>query len=158
MPRWKRGELTIEQLISMGHLSTLTKSVSDGSTVLGQAKLRLKVAESALEIDPDGAYTNAYDAARLAATALLTQQGLRPTVAGGHRVVEEALLAQFGDGFARFSVLRRRRHELDYPTATYSQASGSEAAEAVSTARLFVDTAETLLPELGFFRDDGAQG
>jgi uncharacterized protein (UPF0332 family) len=106
-----------------------------------------------LTIDPDGAYTNAYDAARLAATALLTQQGLRPTTSGGHRAVEEALLAQFGPGFSKFSVLRRRRHELDYPGTSYSEASDDEARDAVETARLFLETAERILPELGFFSD-----
>lgn len=153
MPRWKRGETTVERLLASGDLDAIGKSVSDGSAVMEQAKRRLKVAEAALVIDPDAAYTNAYDAARLAATALLTQQGLRPTTAGGHRAVEEALLAQFGQGFSKFSVLRRRRHELDYPDTSYSEASDGEAQDALSTARLFVDTAAKILPELGFFGD-----
>ena len=153
MPRWKRGEAAIERLLAVGHLSVLAKSVSDGSAVLEQARRRLKVAEAALSIDPDGAYTNAYDAARLAATALLAQQGLRPTATGGHRAVEEAILAQFGHGFAKFGMLRRRRHELDYPTATYAGASATEAHEAVDIARTFTETAEKIRPELGFFSE-----
>ena len=67
--------------------------------------------------------------------------------------MEEALLAQFGQGFSKFSVLRRRRHELDYPDTTYSEASGSEAQDALGTAQLFVETAARILPELGFFGD-----
>ncbi|HMR13834.1 MAG TPA: HEPN domain-containing protein [Arachnia sp.] len=153
MPRWKRGESVIERLVRAGSLDVIGKSASDGSAVLAQAGRRLRIAEAALEIDPDGAYTNAYDAARLAATALLTQQGLRPTTSGGHRAVEEALLAQFGPGFSKFSVLRRRRHELDYPGTSYSEASDDEARDAVETARLFLETAERILPELGFFSD-----
>lgn len=98
-----------------------------------------------------GAYTNAYDAARLAATALLTQQGLRPTTRGGHRAVEEALLAQFGQGFAKFGVMRRRRHELDYPAATYTESSREEAEGAVGVARLFLDASKKILAQLGFF-------
>lgn len=154
MARWKRGEATIERLLAAGELDRIGKSVSDGSAVLEQARRRLKIAEAALEIDPDGAYTNAYDAARLAATSLLTQQGLRPTSAGEHRAVEESLLAQFGSGFAKFSVLRRRRHELDYPDTSYSEASDDEAQDAVSTARLFTETAAKILPGLGFFSDE----
>lgn len=156
MARWKRGEATIERLLEAGEFDRIGKSVSDGSAVLEQALRRLKIAEAALEIDPDGAYTNAYDAARLAATSLMTQQGLRPTQTGGHRAVEEALLAQFGSGFSKFSVLRRRRHELDYPDTSYSEASDAEALDAVNTARLFVDTAARILPELGFFGDEPA--
>lgn len=156
MPRWKRGEATIERLMAAGELDAISKSASDGSAVLEQARRRLRIAAAALEIDLDGAYTNAYDSARLAATALLTQQGLRPTQSGGHRAVEEALLAQFGPGFSRFSVLRRRRHELDYPDTFYSEASTQEARDAVATATLFVDTAAKLLPELGFFNGEPA--
>lgn len=156
MARWARGERTIERMLAAGELDALGKSASDGSAVLEQARRRLRIAEAALAIDPDGAYTNAYDAARLAATALLTQQGLRPTTTGGHRAVEEALLAQFGAGFSKFSVLRRRRHELDYPDTSYSEASDSEAQDAVDTSGLFVQTATKILPELGFFGDEKA--
>lgn len=154
MVRWKRGDLTIQRLLGAGELDLISKAAADGAAVLDQARRRLKIAQAAQAIDPDGAYTNSYDAARLAATALLAQQGLRPTQAGGHRAVEEALLAQFGSGFSKFSVLRRRRHELDYPGTTYSEASENEAQDAVDTASLFVETAAKILPELGFFSDE----
>lgn len=156
MPRWKRGETTIERLLATSNLDLIGRSASDGSAILEQSKRRLKIAEAALAIDPDGAFTNAYDAARLAATALLAQQGLRPTQIGGHRAVEEALQAQFSPGFSKFSMLRRRRHELDYPDTSYSEASGHEARDAVNTADLFIETAAKLLSELGFFSDDPA--
>lgn len=55
MARWKRGEATIERLLAAGELDRIGKSVSDGSAVLEQARRRLKIAEAALEIDPDGA-------------------------------------------------------------------------------------------------------
>ena len=153
MSRWPRGEAIIERLLAAGEVDLIAKSASDGRPLLEQAERRLKVAEAALAIDADGAYTNAYDAARLAATALLAQQGLRPTTEGGHRAVEEALIAQFGEGFSRFRVLRRRRHELDYPTSTYAESSPAEAEDAVATARQFLDAARRILPELHFFRD-----
>jgi hypothetical protein len=59
----------------------------------------------------------AYDAARKAATALLTHQGLRPTTAGGHIAVAEAVRAQFPGvpGLASLDRLRRRRNQADYP-------------------------------------------
>lgn len=151
MARWPRGEATIERLLAAGDLDAIDRSASDGGPLLAQAQRRLKIAEAALDIDTDGAYTNAYDTARLAATALLTQQGLRPTTRGGHRAVEEALLAQFGQGFAKFGVMRRRRHELDYPAATYTESSREEAEGAVGIARLFLDASRKILTELGFF-------
>jgi len=154
MSRWGAGEATVERLLASGALDVIGKSASDGAAVLAQAGRRLEVAEAALSIDPDAAYTNAYDAARLAATALLIQQGLRPTTVGGHKAVEEAILAQFGAGFSKFSMLRRRRHELDYPDTSYTEATDREAQGAVDIARLFVTSATKILPELGFFSDD----
>lgn len=40
MPRWKRGERTIEGLLSASEFDVIGKSVSDGSAVLEQAKRR----------------------------------------------------------------------------------------------------------------------
>jgi len=58
MSRWKRGEVAVERLLASGDLDAITKSASQGSVVLDQARRRLKVAEAALAIDLDGAYTN----------------------------------------------------------------------------------------------------
>ena len=52
-----------------------------------------------VETDPEGAYTLLYDASRLALTAALAVQGLRPTTRGGHVVVGDALRAQRGPKF-----------------------------------------------------------
>lgn len=151
MARWPRGQAVIEQLLTSGALSSVDRSASDGLALLAQAQRRLRIAEAGLEIDAGGAYTNAYDAARLVGTALAAQQGLRPTTQGGHSVVEEVIVTQFGPGFARFGVLRRRRHELDYPGSAYTGASRSEASEAAETVQAFVKAAEQLLEQLGFF-------
>jgi len=93
----------------------------------------------------------AYDAARYAATALLAQQGLRPTTAGGHVAVESAIRAQFGDGFRGFGFLRRRRNELEYPSASTAASDVDEANEAVTQSRGIVQAAEQLLTALSFF-------
>ena len=101
--------------------------------------------------NPDSALVLAYDAARYAATALLAQQGLRPTTAGGHVGVESAIRAQFGDGFRGFSFLRRRRNELEYPSTGTAASDVDEANEPVAESRGIVEAAEQLLPNLGFF-------
>jgi hypothetical protein len=44
MPRWKRGEATVERLLDELSLSAIDKSASDGSPVLEQARRRLKIA------------------------------------------------------------------------------------------------------------------
>jgi hypothetical protein len=50
------------------------------------------------------AYVLAYDAARFVCIAQLAQQGLLATTSGGHYVVEQAVGAQFGEGFRLFGV------------------------------------------------------
>lgn len=104
--------------------------------------------------DPRTAYVSAYDAARLALTALLVQQGLRPTSSGGHVAVSEAAIAQFGSGFREFDALRRRRrwNQVEYPQMPVeSTVAESEAEKAITRARDIVAAAQQLIDQLGFF-------
>jgi hypothetical protein len=100
---------------------------------------------------PDSGFTLAYDAARLATTAVLIQQGLRPTTSGGHYVADQAVRAQFDDVFKSFGVLRRRRNELEYLLDPAAEATAEEAADAVAKVESIITSAAKLLPELGFF-------
>lgn len=83
MARWPRGEAEIERLLGLGHLQTVTGAAADGQPLLDKANRTLATAASITSSDPDSALVLAYDAARYATTALLAQQGLRPTTAGG---------------------------------------------------------------------------
>ena len=83
--------------------------------MLDKAQRTLDTARTIAAADPNSAYTLAYEAARHAGTALLAQQGLRPTSRGGHYALERALRGQFGQGFRAFGTMRRRRNELEYP-------------------------------------------
>jgi hypothetical protein len=99
----------------------------------------------------EGHLERAYDASRQACLALLAQQGLRPTTAGGHYAVEEAIRAQFGGGLRAFGGLRRRRNELEYPLYPTEIASAAEAAETLKTASEIINAVAQLLPNLEFF-------
>jgi hypothetical protein len=111
----------------------------------------LASAKALLDIDPDSTYTLAYDAARFACTALLAQQGLRPTTNGGHYAVEQVVRAQFQSHFQSYGTLRRRRHELEYPSAPDAGTTPEEAAEACGSAQAIIEAAGKLLPHLRFF-------
>ena len=100
------------------------------------------------------AYVLAYDAARFACIALLAQQGLRATTSGGHYAVEQAVRAQFGDGFRPFGALRRRRNELEYPHLPADTATSEEAEQAAGTAQRLIGAAGTLLSQLSFFSQE----
>jgi hypothetical protein len=123
---------------------------ADGEPLPAKAGRTLATAASITSSDPDSALVLAYDAARYATTALLAQQGLRPTTAGGHVAVDLAIRAQFGDGFRGFGYLRRRRNELEYPTVGTAASDVDEANDAVAQSRGIVEAAGKLLPNLGF--------
>jgi hypothetical protein len=117
MPRWMRGESEVEALLRAGDLQKLTGEAANGTQLLKKAATTLETARSVTKRDPDSAFVLAYDAARIALTALLAHQGLRPTTKGGHYAVERAVRAQFGPGFRQFGALRRRRNEIGVPRA-----------------------------------------
>lgn len=69
-----------------------------------------------------------------------------------HIAVERTLRAQFDPGFSDFHNLRRRRNELEYPSATAPEAAtADEAREALEAATGIVAQAERLLPSLDLF-------
>ena len=93
-------------------------ALSKACVYLQKASRTLETAGDIADQDPDSAYVLVYDAARYAGTAILAHRGLRPTTSGGHYALEVALRAQFGDGFRPFGAVRRRRNELEYPSAS----------------------------------------
>src|SRR5665648_656726 len=99
MSRWPRGEAEIEQLIATKQLQQVIGGQANGAHLLQKASRTLETAGEIADQDPDSAYVLAYDAARYAGTAILAQQGLRPTTSGGHYAVEVALRAQSATGF-----------------------------------------------------------
>jgi hypothetical protein len=113
-------------------------------------------ARSIVGEDPDSAYVLAYDACRKAAGALLAHQGLRPTTAGGHIAVVEAMEAQFPStpGFRSLDRLRRRRNQSEYADPRdFDPIDVDEALGAIVVADECIDTARRLLDstQLGRF-------
>ena len=137
--------------MDVGELQKVQGAEANGQSLLDKAMRTLASARTLLEIDPDSSYSLAYDAARFACTALLAQQGLRPTTSGGHYAVEQVVRAQFQAHFQSYGTLRRRRHELEYPTALGGGTTPEEATEACESADAILEAAGKLLPHLGFF-------
>ncbi|HEY1665049.1 MAG TPA: HEPN domain-containing protein [Trebonia sp.] len=149
--RWSVGEATIERLLAAGHVERVQGAQADGESWLERARRGLDAAQLLAQSAPDSSVVLAYDAARQACVALLAEQGLRPTTAGGHYAIEEVIRAQFGPTLRAFGGLRRRRNELEYPLYPTEQATVAEAAESLKTAAEIIDSATKLLPNLGFF-------
>jgi len=140
--------------LAAAHFPGRRHAAGDGAPLLEQAGRTATTAAGLVTSDPYSAYVLAYDAARFTCIALLAQQGLRATTSGGHYAVEQAVRAQFGDGFRPFGILRRRRNELEYPHLPADTASAEEAEQAAKTAQRLITAAGTLLPQLSFFSQD----
>lgn len=152
MARREMGQADIERLITGRDLESVTGAEANGAPLLEKAHRTIATAAGISADDPYSSYVLAYDAARAACTALLAQQGLRPTTKGGHIAVEQAVRSQFGPGFRAFGALRRRRNELEYPHLPEDTASLDEATEAVGSSQRLIAAADQLLPRLSFFR------
>ena len=127
---WTVGRERILELIDAGELERVAVNREHAQGLLLRARRHLKTAHRLVVDDPEGAYTLLYDASRLAMTAALAVQGLRPTTRGGHIVVGDALRAQRGphDAVGKlYSRLRRTRHEVEYPGLDYEPIAVEEA-------------------------------
>jgi hypothetical protein len=94
--RWNAGEATVERLLADGRVERVQGAQADGASWLDRARRGLEAARVLADSAPDSSVVLAYDAARQACVAVMAQQGLRPTTAGGHYAVEEVVRAQFG--------------------------------------------------------------
>src|SRR5271157_1164112 len=94
MSAWSQGRAEIEALLAGGELQQVPASREQADRLLEQARHHLESAQTLRDFDPEGAYALVYDAARKALTAMLENQGLRPTSKGGHIVVFVAAKAQ----------------------------------------------------------------
>jgi len=152
---WGKGRDTVENLLRRGHLEQVRADSDEAQYLLAKARAHLDTAAAVAETDPEIAYGALYSAARKALTALLRQQGLRPTRAGGHEVVIEVAEAQLVPPLAAvlrpFRRLKRARTGGDYG-ASEAALSTEDVLVDLPAARAIVDAASTILPQLPVFQ------
>jgi len=68
--RWEQGRAQIDDLIQQGRLTRVAPNSELAESHLGQAGTHLAAAAAVRDLDPAGAFTLTYDAARLALAAL----------------------------------------------------------------------------------------
>lgn len=154
--RWAKGADRVTALIESRDLQQVIADPEAVDALLASARRHIASARLTVDQDPESAYTLAYDAARKSATSLLSHQGLRPTSAGGHLAVVDAIRAQFPGvpGLTSLDRLRRRRNQAEYPDPRgYDPITAAEANDAISVAGHCATSAERLLQlaELGVF-------
>jgi hypothetical protein len=154
--RWAKGADQVNALIEARHLQRVVADPDTVAALLESARRHVESARLTASRDPEAAYSLAYDAARKSATALLNHQGLRPTTAGGHLAVVDAVRAQFPGvpGLTSLDRLRRRRNQAEYPDPrSYDPITINEADDAIKVTVDCIASAERLLDvdQLGVF-------
>ena len=143
MNRWERGRGEIDQLIQQGRLTRVAADRALAESHLTQARTHLAAAVTLRDLDPAGAFTLAYDAARLALAALLVNQGLRPRGEGAHAVLLQAAIAQLEPPrqaeIREFDWMRRLRNDTQYPDTDRLSASADDVDQAIPSAQAIVD-------------------
>lgn len=92
--KWEQGRGAIDRMLANSELQRVPASREQAERLLAQARVHVASALQVCDTDPPGGYALAYDGARKALTAILENQGLRPTTRGGHLAVSEAVRAQ----------------------------------------------------------------
>jgi hypothetical protein len=153
MSGWQTGRAHIEQLLDSRWLESVHASGDLADRLLHESSAHLQTARTAVDHDSTGALQLAYGAARKAALALLTAQGLRATTDGGHKATAEAAAAQFDGTFDRLDRMRRRRNDAEYPDIDTPDVTDDDANDAIESAQRMHDAAVALIAsgKLGVF-------
>jgi hypothetical protein len=128
---------TIKTLVAGRILEQVREDPETANTWTSQAVLHLEGARRIADLDPAGAHTLAYDAARKAASAALLTLGYRArAVPGSHAGVAKAIesMARSTDearALARLDQLRRDRNRSEYGVRVFG---GREVDAAISAA------------------------
>lgn len=145
MMRWEQGRPTVERLLAERHLDQVPASREHADALLEKARSARMLVDS----EPAAGYALAYDAARMALTAVLENQGLRPTSRGGHLAVLDAVTAQLdpplGADVRAVNRLRLRRNRLEYPFGSEPTVTPDELVEALAKVDVAIGLASKVL-------------
>jgi hypothetical protein len=151
---WEKGREAVELLLASGHVERVTADPDEARYLLDRAGTHLATAQREADEDPEIAYDALYAAARKALTALLRQQGLRPTRQGGHEAVIQAAEAQLVPPLAAvlrpYRRLRRQRAEGDY-LASEGAISPDDVRTDLAAATAIVAAAGDVVPHMSVF-------
>lgn len=154
--QWGQGRDAILQMLRGGQLETIPANPRHVDLLLQRAASNLTTVSQIRDDNPGLAYDGLYDAARFALTAILAQQGLRPTRAGGHLAVAQAVRAQLdpplGATIASFDRLRRTRHRNEYPTPDTAAITVHDVSTGMPVAHQLLGIAQRVIPSLPVFR------
>jgi hypothetical protein len=143
--RWEQGRSTIDRLLFDQRLQRVPASREHADSMIAQARRYVASARLVASTDADAGYVLAYDAARKALTAVLENQGLRPTSRGGHIALIDAVTAQLdpplGATLRPVDRMRTRRNRIEYPAPDVPPVTADELAETLPKVEAVIDVA-----------------
>jgi HEPN domain-containing protein len=145
---WEPGRDVVARLLDADELQQVPIDAAVTTRLLADSERHLRTARAASDDgDLSGAYQLAYDACRKAMTAVLAEQGLRPTSRGGHVAVQDTIRAQFGtvDAFRAFGRLRRNRNQFEYPDSATSGPHEDDVTDALASAAAACEAVRRLI-------------
>ena len=150
--RWNQGRTEIDKLIADGELQRVPPNHEHADQLLVQSRKDLASAELLLDSNPKRAYESLYDAARMALTAVLENEGLRPTSRGGHIAPYSAVTAQLdppmGAILRPFDRMRRTRNRSEYPSFTTPDVTPDNVRADLPVAQSIVEVCGSVLDEM----------
>jgi hypothetical protein len=150
--RWEQGRAGIDRMLANAELQRVPPSREQADSLIAQARIHLASAASICDQDPQGAYALTYDAARKALTAVVENQGLRPTTRGGHLAAYDAVRAQLdpplGKVLRPFDRMRRQRHDAEYPPLNAPPLTADDVREDIPKATEIVTVSERVLDQM----------
>lgn len=136
-----------DKLLQQGRIRPHVANPKEIRALLDLADRDLHVAELTLKVDPDWAYTIAYNSILQASRALMFSQGFRPRRSEGHvtvvRFVREALGSEHLSKVNLFDQMRRKRHCMLYEMA--GLVGSQEAKNSLAFAKEFIDLIRRLI-------------
>ena len=112
----------------------------------------MESAELLRDKNPERADGSLYDAVRMALTAVLENQGLRPTSRGGHIASYTTVAAQLdrpmGAVLRPFDRMRRTRNRSEYPSFTTPDVTAGNITADLAAAEAIIKTCEGVLDEM----------
>ena len=153
--RWNQGRTEIDKLIADGELQRVPPNREHADQLLVQSRKDLASAELLLDSNPKRAYESLYDAARMALTAVLKNEGLRPTSRGGHIAPYSAVIAQLdppmGAILRPFDRMRRTRNRSEYPSFTTPDVTPDNVRADLPVAESIVEAFGSVLDEMSVY-------
>ena len=150
--RWEQGRAGIDRMLADSELQRVPASREQAESLIAQARIHLSSAASICDQDPPGTYALVYDAARKALTAVLENQGLRPTTRGGHLAAYDAARAQLDPPLGKilrpFDRMRRQRHDAEYPPVSAPPLTADDVREDIPKATEIIMLSERVLDQM----------